>query len=88
MFIVDDQYTGEIHKFKTQDQAVEFCQEQDIIYYSRAIEYLSENDASLVDALALAHEYGFTLDKLNSENLATILYQHNLLNTIEEDQTQ
>lgn len=88
MFIVDDQYTGEIHKFDTEDQAVEFCQEQDIIYYSRAIEYLAENDASLVDSLALAHEYGFTLDKLNSETLATILYQHNLSNTIEEDQTQ
>ena len=88
MFIVDDQYTGEIHKFDNEDQAVEFCQEQDIIYYSRAIEYLSENDASLVDSLALAHEYGFTLDKLDSETLATILYQHNLLNTIEEDQKQ
>lgn len=88
MFIVDDQYTGEIHKFDTEDQAVEFCQEQEITYYSRAIEYLSENDSSLVDSLALANEYGLTLDKLNSETLATILYQHNLLNTIEEDQTQ
>ena len=48
MFIVDDQYTGEIHKFDTEDQAVEFCQEQDIIYYSRAIEYLSENDARAI----------------------------------------
>lgn len=86
MFIVDDQYTGEIHKFETQDQAVEFCQEQEIIYYSRAINYLAENDSSLVDSLALAHEFGFSLDKLNSETLATIHYQHNLMNTIEEDQ--
>ena len=86
MFIVDDQYHGEIHKFETQDQAVEFCQEQEIIYYSRAINYLAENDSSLVDSLALAHEFGFSLDKLNSETLATIHYQHNLMNTIEEDQ--
>ena len=88
MFIVDDQYNDEIVKFDTQDQAVQYCQDQEIIYYSRAIEYLAENDASLVDSLALAYEHGCTIDNLNSESLATILYQHNLLNTIEEDLTQ
>ncbi|MCQ2075969.1 MAG: hypothetical protein MJZ20_02900 [Bacteroidaceae bacterium] len=52
--------------------------EQEIIYHSRAMNYLMDNDASLQDSLALAHEYGYTCDKLNSETLATLLYQDNL----------
>src|ERR1700753_1717421 len=52
--------------------------EQDIIYYSKAMEYLSENDASLIESLGLAQELGYTAGKLNSELLATLLYQQNL----------
>lgn len=52
--------------------------EQEVIYYSRAIEYLQKNDPSLRNAFAAAEEYGFTLDRLDSEKLATILLQSNM----------
>ena len=45
----------------------------EIIYYSNAMEYLSENDPSLVESLEIAAEYGFTPDNLNSEILASLL---------------
>lgn len=62
--------------------------EQEIIYYARALEYLGDNDASLRKSLELADELGFTPKQLNSELLATILYQQNLrdeLNDIRSD---
>ena len=45
----------------------------EIIYYARAMEYLSENDPSLKDSLEIASEMGYTLDNLNSEILASLL---------------
>ena len=45
----------------------------EIIYYSRAIEYLSENDSSLIDSLELASEFGYSCENLNSEILASLL---------------
>ena len=42
----------------------------EILYYSRAIEFLSENDASLNRSLELVKEYGYSLEDLNSEKLA------------------
>ncbi len=44
----------------------------DIIYYSKAIEYLKENDSSLCESLEIASECGFTLENLNSEALASL----------------
>ena len=44
----------------------------DIIYYSKAIKYLQENDASLSESIEIASEYGYTLDDLNSETLASL----------------
>ena len=49
----------------------------EIIYYSRAIEYLSNNDASLKESLALASEYGYELKDLSSEILASLLASQN-----------
>ena len=45
----------------------------DIIYYSRAMEYLSNNDNSLNRSLALADDMGYTPGNLNSEILASLL---------------
>ena len=45
----------------------------EIIYYHKAIDYLSENDPSLSDSIALATDYGCAIDNLNSEFLASIL---------------
>jgi hypothetical protein len=45
----------------------------EIIYYSRALEYLKDNDPSLNESLSIASEYGFTPENLNSEVLASLL---------------
>ena len=56
----------------------------EIIYYSKAIEYLKENDNSLTRSLEIADEQGFEVSKLNSEILATLLYQDKLYNELWE----
>lgn len=45
----------------------------EIIYYSDAINYLSDNDPSLQESLKLASEYGFEVQNLSSEILASLL---------------
>ena len=45
----------------------------DVIYYENAMKYLSENDPSLMISLELAHDLGYTADKINSELLASLL---------------
>ena len=44
----------------------------DIIYYSKAIEYLKENDSSLCESLEIASDFGYTTENLNSELLASL----------------
>lgn len=44
----------------------------EIIYYSEAMKYLSEYDASLVDSFEIAENLGIELKNLNSETLASI----------------
>jgi hypothetical protein len=64
------------------DDCIEAIREQinqeEVIYYSNAMEYLCENDASLNESMALAAEYGYTPDNINSELLASLLVQKNL----------
>lgn len=45
----------------------------EIIYYSRAMEYLMNNDNSLRESLALADEMGYEPKNLSSEVLASLL---------------
>lgn len=45
----------------------------EIIYYYNAIEFLKENDASLMDSLEIAEELGYNLKDLSSEVLASLL---------------
>ena len=63
----------------------------EIIYYTRAIQYLADNDCSLRDSLEIASEYGYDCGDLNSEILASLLASRNsredfsvLQNKIEE----
>ena len=56
----------------------------EIIYYSKAIEYLQENDPSLRESFSIASELGYTLDNLNSETLASLLASQNSRNEFEE----
>ena len=45
---------------------------EEVIYYSTAINYLKENDPSLSESLEIATEYGYTTNNLNSELLASL----------------
>jgi hypothetical protein len=47
--------------------------EEEIIYYYKAISYLKENDPSLRESLDIAEEFGYTVENINSELLATLL---------------
>lgn len=44
----------------------------EIIYYSKAIKYLSEHDASLKESIELAIDMCFDLNNINSETLASL----------------
>ena len=52
----------------------------EIIYYSRAMEYLTRNDPSLKESLEIAHDMGYAADNLNSEILASLLASQNSRN--------
>lgn len=45
----------------------------EIIYYKTAIDYLSFHDPSLTDSIQLANDLGYSLEKINSELLASLL---------------
>ena len=45
----------------------------EIIYYSKAMEYLMENDTSLQNSMELAADLGYTPENINSELLASLL---------------
>lgn len=49
----------------------------EVIYYSDAIEYLSEYDPSLTESLELASDMGYSFEDLNSEVLASLLASKN-----------
>jgi hypothetical protein len=44
----------------------------EIIYYYKAMDYLKEHDTSLSESIEIAHEYGYTLENINSELLASL----------------
>ena len=49
----------------------------EIIYYSDAIQYLKENDPSLMESIEIAIDYGYELKNINSEFLASLLASQN-----------
>jgi hypothetical protein len=55
-----------------------------IIYYKSALIYLQENDASLYHSLEIANEYGYKLENLNSEVLASLHASQSLRNDFYE----
>lgn len=60
----------------------------EIIYYSNAIEYLSNNDASLHECMSIASEMGYETKNLNSELLASLLASQNCRNEFYELQSE
>lgn len=83
-YAVYDDYRDEQSSFATYDQALDYCYEQEIINYSVAMNYLIDYDCSLYDSINLAMDKGFSLEKIDSETLATIHYQDMLINSIKE----
>ncbi len=57
----------------------------EIIYYYKAIEYLKQNDSSLCESLEIANEYGYTLENINSELLASLHASNQRINKFWED---
>ena len=45
---------------------------EEVIYYATAIKYLQESDQSLAESLEIAMEFWYTIDKINSELLASL----------------
>lgn len=74
--------------FENEGELREYLEERitecEIIYYHKACKFLSENDCSLSESLQIAHGYGYTTDKLNSEILATLLLQSKLNKELNE----
>ena len=70
--------------FNSYDDALAYIYAEEIIYYNVAMEYLSEHDWTLRESLALAKDFGFEIENLSSETLATIHYQDFLINSLEE----
>ena len=62
------------------DKVNDAIMQEEIIYYYEAMKYLIREDASLSQSLEIASEFGYTTENLNSELLATLLYQQNLTN--------
>ena len=58
------------------DAVEEMICEYQVIYYTTAIQILSEEDSSLMESIALAQEFGYELENINSELLATLLIQN------------
>tara|TARA_R110000868_G_scaffold380013_1_gene646003 strand:- start:96 stop:485 length:390 start_codon:yes stop_codon:yes gene_type:complete len=56
----------------------------EIIYYSRAIEYLQNNDASLRESLSIAADLGYEVSNLSSEVLASLLASQNARSEFED----
>lgn len=56
----------------------------EIIYYSNAMEYLTEHDNSLQESLSIASDMGCSLEHLNSETLASLLASQNVRNDFED----
>ena len=55
----------------------------EIIYYATAMIYLAEHDPALTESLSLAADMGSEVSDLNSETLATLLLQQNLIEELQ-----
>ena len=83
-YVLDDQFNDEITKWNDMVDLEMYIQECEIIGYSQAMNYLIENDCSLSVSMGLAHDMGYSLESLGSEDLATLHYRHRLHQSIKE----
>lgn len=71
-----------------EEKVYEAISYEEVIYYYEAMKYLTREDASLGESLELASEYGYKTENLNSELLATLLYQSKLIEQWHEIEEQ
>jgi len=85
----DDEYIELFDNASDIEEALDNLQEyieecngfdKEVIYYSNAMEILSEHDASLYDSMQLASEFDYDTSNLNSEILATLLISDKAVN--------
>lgn len=78
----------DIEDFSNEEELREYIQERihefEIIYYIRAIEYLSYNDPSLMESFEIANDMGCDCKDLNSEKLATMHVQQKMSEELTE----
>jgi len=72
--IVDDS----VNLDELEDNLREAISEVEVIYYDNAMEFLSDEDQSLQESTAIAVEYGYKLEDIDSETLATLLKQERM----------
>lgn len=78
-----DIWSDVLEELESYNELTDYLQENgyfdvEIIYYSRAMDYLHEHDTSLTTSLELAHDMGLTVENLNSETLASLLASENM----------
>lgn len=75
-------------EFEDQDELRDYLQDRihecGVIYYHKAMKFLTEHDSSLHESMALASEFGYEAKDLNSELLATLLMQDMLSQELAE----
>jgi len=60
----------------TYDTLQMYIDQHDIIYDGNAIKFLTEHDPSLKESIAITIEFGFDMNSLSSETLATLLFRN------------
>lgn len=86
-------YISEIDEDTDFDDITEILREAnafdvEVLYCSTAMKFLSEYDASLTESLEIAKEYGYEIENLNSELLASLLKSRMLENDWYENQSE
>lgn len=69
---------------EAREAVIRMIQEEEIIYYNNAIEFLKKEDPSLRESLGIAQEYGYSIENINSELLATLLNQSRMMDEVED----
>ena len=81
-FLTEDEFNDDMH-FTDADELQywlddNYCFRSETIYYSDAMKYLKENDASLDRSINLAVSAGYDLSSINSTLLADLLRENEL----------
>jgi phosphoenolpyruvate carboxylase len=76
----------DIDMFETIDNIIQDSNgfDQDVVYYASAMDYLRENDPSLRESIDIASQYGYDINNINSELLASLLKTQYVINEFNE----